>query len=278
MRIVLWILIVIGTTVLTAAVALRVLCGRDRDRADRQRTALFPQGDDERVFTTDQLDGLPAAAQRYLAHAIQDHLPYRRAVELTFNGELRADAEGHWAQMRGDYLMDPLRGFVWRMEVTRGRVELGGAEVYLDGHARTRYWSNGFLPSSQSGADLDRTARNRLGFDRIFMPFALLPAAGVRWLGLDDERAVATFDVDGEEVELVFRIAADGAIVAVHTERWANLTDDRMFARIPFGVTCLEERTFDGITIPVRLSYTWWRKTDREQETLRPIISAARFH
>ena len=277
MRVALWIIAFFGFAVLSAALTLRFLRAKHDTRIDEVRAELLAtRPDDPAPFRQASIDDLPDAARRYLTHAIDDGTERRGAVDLSLSGEILL-GEARWGELTGDHVIAPQAGYVWRVEIRQRKMRTRGAEILHHGKADARFWQQDFLPSGQEDGDLTRSARGRLAVDRIFCPFALLPDADVRWEEVDAERALAAFDVDGEDVEILFHVGADGSLISARSRVWGNVTDDRAYTHIPYGVEVLEERTFDGVTIPVRLSYTWWEGTDREVEFLRPIITGVTF-
>ena len=127
------------------------------------------------------------------------------------------------------------------------------------------------------GADLSRSARGRLAIEAIMNPASLLPQRGVVWEAIDEESVRATLPIDGESFTLTLTVKPDGRLHSVVMERWGNLTEDGHYAHIPFGVEVLEERTFGGYTIPVRVHVGWWYGTDHYFDFFHSMIQRAEF-
>jgi len=49
-----------------------------------------------------------------------------------------------------------------------------------------------------------------------------------------------------------------GQVLRASLLRWGDLTVDKRFSWIPFGVDVDAERTFAGITIPSSVRVAWW--------------------
>ena len=89
------------------------------------------------------------------------------------------------------------------------------------------------------------------------MPGALLPDHGVEWRAEADDLIVATWDVPPEQPELHISIGPDGAVTSYRAPRWR----DGKSGYVPFGAEVHAERTFDGATIPSRITAGWGHGT-----------------
>jgi hypothetical protein len=79
----------------------------------------------------------------------------------------------------------------------------------------------------------------------------------VRWRAESDELIVGAWAVAPETPELHITIAPDGAVRCYRAERWRNAK----VGYVPFGADVAAERTFDGLTIPSRLTAGWGHGT-----------------
>lgn len=276
MRIFLYILIATAACLLTGALSLRYMCSRDQARNAEAKESLVPTEKDATIHHA-ELDALPAAARRYLKHSLGNGGPRRSLVDLEIEGEIVVNADSDYATYRAQYRIAPDQGFVWQADVSVDGRSLVGAETLVKGEGRASFWWHSFVPARREGADVDRGTKERLAFDRIYLPHSLWPAENVVWTEVDENRAAVTIDEQGTEVTLVLDIDEKGAITSVSTRRWGDQTDDRAFTAIPFGCIVTKESTFDGVTIPTQLSYRWWFGEGREQEFVRPTIQSARF-
>lgn len=275
-RIFLYILIATAACLLTGALSLRYMCSRDQARSAEAKESLVPAQQGAVVDYAD-LEGLPEAARRYLKHALVGGGPFRSVVDLEVEGEIVVNAESDFATYRAQHRVAPGQGFVWQADVSVDGRSLVGAETLVDGEGRASFWWHSFVPARREGANVDRGTKERLAFDRIYLPHALWPGENVVWTAIDENRAAVTIDEQGTEVTLVLEIDEKGALTSVSTRRWGDQTDDRAFTAIPFGCVVLKETTFNDVTIPTQLSFRWWFGEDREQEFVRPTILSTRF-
>lgn len=275
-RVFLYILVIIGACLLTGALSLRFMCSRDQARIADAMESLVPRRDDSTIDHADWKD-LPDPARRYLSHALQDGGTRSSVVDLDVRGEIHVQSDTEFAAYTATHRIAPSQGYVWQAEVSPDGRALVGAESLIDGKGRASFWWHFFVPVRREGDDVDRGARERLAFDRIYIPASLLPADDVTWDAIDEDRASVTIGAGASAVTLVLQVDESGALKSVSTRRWGDVTDDRAYTTIPFGCVVLEEATFEGITIPSRLSFRWWFGEDREQEFVRPTVVAAHF-
>lgn len=172
----------------------------------------------DRTFAPDAIAHLPPVARRYLQHAFAPGARLSTAVRLTMTGTIRL-APG-WCGFEAVQVLRWDRGFVWR-----------------------------------AGPDISRAAAGRLHAEAVWLPASLL-GPGVSWADRGDGRTVASFSAHGERSELELEVSPEGAVSSCRLMRWGDLNTGT-FGYHPFGGTFDEERTFDGVTLPVRLRAGW---------------------
>ena len=275
MRLLVSVLIGLGVCVLVAAIALRFFHSRGVAKIEEAYAAARIESAGGR-FDVASLEALPPPARRWLAFAIADGTPLAGSVELEFTGRLRLSPDTPWEEARSSHVVAADR-YVWRSAIDSNEIELDANELYAGGRGEIRLWMHGFLPSGGDGQDLDRSLRGRLVLDRIFLPTSLLPGPNVRWEPIDDARATAAVEIDGESIRLEVTVADDGALVAAKVRRWSHRTSDGVHAEVPYGVTVLSHREVDGRRLPAAARFAWWHGTDREEPFFEPILESATF-
>jgi hypothetical protein len=90
--------------------------------------------------------------------------------------------------------------------------------------------------------------------EALWAPASLLPANGVTWEAIDQERARAVFKLEGERFPLELRVREDGLPLSVVMPRWTNANPDRVFRWQPTGGFVEAVVTTDGYTIPLQMS------------------------
>jgi len=209
------------------------------------------------------LDGLDDPVRRYFLHALADGAPASPAVRLELSGRIKV---GAWLRFTSVWEGDG-RSFSWRatagpgpLPVLRVHDRFRDGVGFMDIRLRAPHPR---LPDLQllhaESDDVARSGAGRAALEALWTPAALLPTRGVTWRAETDDVVVATWEVGPERPELRIRIAPDGAVRSYSAERWR----DAKHGYRPFGADIHAERTFDGITIPSRLTAGWDHGTPR---------------
>lgn len=243
-----------GLAVLGAGVlgTRRVLSDRHAAALEARLAASAPAG----TFSEADLAGLPEPAQRYLRHAIAPGAPLSASVRLWMDGTMTPTPGGPSTDLTAVETLAPHRGFVWTAKARVNGLPVRVRDHYSDREGGVDVVALGLLPIPLgSGPDVVRSARGRLVAEAVWCPTALVHPS-VAWEALDSDRVRFTLTVDGDAIPVTLRLGPDGALREVTLERWGDVAGPP--ARpIPYGFRVGEERTFDGVTIPVRLTGGW---------------------
>ena len=215
-----------------------------------------------RPFSDADLDGLPEPAQRYLRHAIAPGTPLSPSVRLWMDGTMTPTPGGPSTDLTAVETLAPHRGFVWTARARMKGLPVRVRDHYFDGDGGVDVVALGFLPIPLgSGPDVVRSSRGRLVAEAVWCPTALVHPP-VAWEALGDERVRFTLPVDDEAIPVTLRIGPGGALREVTLDRWGDV-DGKPARPIPYGFWVEEERAFDGVTIPTRLTGGWHFGTDQ---------------
>ena len=214
-------------------------------------------------FEPDLLDGLPPTGRRYLRHAIAPGLAVARVARLRthFTMFLRETAPRP-NELRG---RQELRfdAFLWRARTRYRGLPVRVTDDYRAGRGGVRVDLLGVLPLFRaSGPEVSRSARGRLAAEAVWLPAALLPRSGAVWEQLGDDVARVERVIDGDSIALTLEIDGSGRLRRLSMERFGDVGVDS-WQPIPYGMEVVEERTFEGYTIPTRLIGGWWLGTPR---------------
>lgn len=172
------------------------------------------------AFDPATLDSLPAPAQRYLTDALPPGTPLSRVVELQMCGEIQLG--GRWLPFTAEQILRGGSGFVWNAVVGGRLIRFTGADALGPDEARMEFRLHGLIPIVRAkGHDVRRSAQGRLAAETVvWLPQALTPQAGARWIGLDDERATVTISADGADVDVDVAVDPDGQLRWLSLQRW----------------------------------------------------------
>ncbi|WP_448615769.1 DUF6544 family protein [Modestobacter sp. URMC 112] len=243
-------------------------------RVRREWDLLCGRTDGPRAFDPSMVAGLPEPARRWLTHAIAPGTPLWQSVELSMRGQIRL---GTWRPFTARQVLAPPRGFIWAATAHVLGIPVIGFDRLSAGSGQMRWRLGGLVPVvSATGPDVTRSAAGRLAGETALVP-TTFPAA--TWTpGSDDDRAVVTWRIDGEDESAELHVGPDGRLLGVLMQRWGD-PDGASFGRHPFGVAIEAEQTFAGVTIGSALRAGWWWGTDRqpEGEFFRARITGAVF-
>ncbi|PMB39309.1 hypothetical protein CEN40_24100 [Fischerella thermalis CCMEE 5205] len=232
----------------------------------------------EYVFTEDMVASLPSPVQRYFLHAIAPGTPLASSVTLEMSGSFRLGEDKPWVPMQAKQRISLLKGFVWQATVGRGLSQFVGADYYIKGTGRMRFFLWGLVPLVNAHThDIARSSLGRLAGEFVWLPSALLPQQGVIWQAIDERTVQASFVIDDEPVTLTLVVDSDGKVLQLSLPRWGNTTEDGSWKYIPFGVEFQAEQQFGGFTIPSQMNAGWWFGTERYLEFFRATIAKAEF-
>ncbi|MEV1249425.1 DUF6544 family protein [Nonomuraea sp. NPDC050022] len=220
------------------------------------------------AFDPAQTELLPEPVRRWVLHTIAPGTPLRRAVVLSTHGMIKLDM---WREFRAEQTLWPMEGYVWSAAIRAGLLTVRGFDRYHAGAGQMRWrLLDAFPVMSETGADVTRSAAGRLAGEFVLAPAAALDPR-VRWKSLDDRHALASIPVGEEDHEVTLAIAPDGRLEHVTMSRW-GAPDHGPYRQHLFEVTCEDETSFDGFTLPAGLRGSW-----DGDEFIRFIVDDALF-
>ncbi|MGA9278258.1 DUF6544 family protein [Ilumatobacter sp.] len=234
--------------------------------ADSTWSALAAPHDHEvDLFDPASLHDLPAPAQRLLSRALPANVALSPLVRLDMDGEIKLG--GRWFGFTAQQILRAGIGFVWAPVVGGRILRFTGADALgLDG-AQIEFKLHGLIPVMRaSGTDVHRSAQGRLAAETVaWLPQALTPQAGARWVGIDDERAVVTISAAGTDVDVQVAIDDDGQIRWIGLDRWNSAAKPPAFAS--FGGSVNSTHTApNGVCIAGRGAVGWDWHTPAEAD------------
>ena len=160
-------------------------------------------------FSDVELEGCDEPVRRYFRAAIAPGTRLARAARIRMRGSIKIGKR--WVTFRADELLAPMHGYVWPASMMAGL--LRGSDRYANGEAAMEWKLLGLVPVLRaSGPDVARSAIGRAAAEGIWLPTALLPRYGVRWLAKHDRCIVADIPIGDDRVSLQVTIDDDGLV------------------------------------------------------------------
>ncbi|MDY6764586.1 MAG: DUF6544 family protein [Halobacteria archaeon] len=197
--------------VLTLGIVSAVLVAKFRleRKKDRLVEDLLGNADAEpdRVFTKDDLNGLPDPVREYLSSVLTEGRPYVRTVCLKQSGELRLGDE-NWKPFTATqhFTVDP-PGFIWDAKIkVAPLVPVRVLDMYKNGEGslQGKLLSLFTVAKAKPSPGMSSGELIRYLGERIWFPTSLLPSEGVEWEPIDDSSARATLEHKGTTASAVF--------------------------------------------------------------------------
>ena len=230
------------------------------------------------IFKQEMVANLPEPVQRYFLHAIAPETPLSSSVELELTGSLRLEPDTAWIVMKGKEML-AVPGFVWKATIGRNLIRLIGADYYSKGLGGIQFFLWGLIPVfNDQNAQINRSCIGRLAAEYVWLPSALLPQNDVTWQVIDECTIQASLKIENEPVTLTLTIDNNGKLLTISLPRWGVNTDSGNWEYIPFGGKFQAEQTFNGFTIPSKMSASWWFDKDQYFEFFRAEIEQVNFH
>jgi hypothetical protein len=234
------------------------------------------------IYSPAMVAQLPEIAQRYFNHAIAPGTPIKNIVELDMAGTfLLGDKSSYQTySMEARQILHPPSEFVWMPRMRAGAMRISGSDALVGGVAWTRFWLLGLIPVAnvKSSPDLLRSAEFRSTMEGVWVPASLLPQNGVVWEQAGPDKARIRVQRVAPEIVLEMTLDSSGAVREIVGQRWSNANPEKVFRLQPFGGTIQADATFEGYTIPSKLSVGNHYGTNDYLPFFQAEISGARYH
>jgi hypothetical protein len=186
----------------------------------------------EIVFNPDKLAHLPAAAKRYLEHAIAPGTKLTAAVRLKMHGEIKLKK---WIPFTAEQVICWEYGLIWSATAwMNGFLPIVGSDSpeerlrqrVIDGIGTMQWKLLGLFPvMTANGADITRSAVGRLESESLCLP-SVFYRDDVSFTSMElsplDSKLHSSFVVQGEKAELDFMIDQTGRLKTFKLPCWGN--------------------------------------------------------
>jgi len=214
------------------------------------------------VFAAAMLDGLPAPVARYLRAVLRDGQPMPRHVRIDWAGEFNMGRPGNdrWVPFTARQDVVPgAPGFVWDARMRTAGIVVNVRDGLVDGEGSMlgRLLGLATVVDRHGGEAMAVAALQRLLGEAVWLPAALLPAAGVQWQAIDERRALATLIGGTARATLEFRFGTDGMVESVYAASRSYDDGRNPPSQHPWQARLLRYGQVDGATVPVEAVVEW---------------------
>ncbi len=226
-----------------------------------------------------ELNGLPATVQRYFHAVLKDGQPIVTAATIDLAGTFNMSATGEqWKPFTSHQRITTRRpGFMWDAKIAMlPGVNVRVVDSYIAGHGLLRARVMGlFKVAEQQGeGEIARGEFMRWFAEVLWVPTALLPSQGVRWVAVDEHSANATL-VDGPlTLTLLFRFDDAGLIASFRAEARGGMVGDKM-VMAPWEGVWSNYQMRDGIQVPFTGEVAWMRPEGRRSYFIGTVTAIA---
>jgi hypothetical protein len=214
------------------------------------------------VFAAAALDGLPAPVARYLRAVLRDGQPMPRHVRIDWAGEFNMGRPGNdrWVPFtaRQDFVPGA-PGFVWDARMRAAGIVVNVRDGLVDGEGSMlgRLLGLATVVDRRGGEAMAVAALQRFLGEAVWLPAALLPAAGVQWQAIDERRALATLIGGTARATLEFRFGTGGMVESVYAASRSYDDGRNPPSQHPWQARLLRYGQVDGATVPVEAVVEW---------------------
>lgn len=215
----------------------------------------------DRVVRTGDLAALPPPVRRYLHAVLREGQPHIERVRMEQRGTFRGDGPtSPWRPFTAtQHVTVRPPGFVWNATIQMWPwVPVRVVDAYHDGRGMLRATLGGVLPvlDAAPGAALDEGELLRYLAEAPLYPTALLPAAGVEWVSIDDTSARATLVHGGTTAALTFHVNDRNEVERVEGLRGFT-HEDGSVERRPWVGYWRRYRERGGMRVPTEGEVAW---------------------
>ena len=203
-----------------------------------------------KIFTYEQLSGLPEPVQRYFRHVLKDGQPYISYVRLTHDGQFKAGLDKDWTNIEGEqYFTTEKPGFIWK-----GKTSVFTArDMYVADKGRlivTLFSLYNIVDGS--GENFNEGELQRWLAESVWFPTNLLPNERNQWSLIDANSAKLSFKYRAVSFSYIVSFNEVGEIVQMETRRFIGEEN-----REAWLCKMADYKEINGVIVPTRAEVIW---------------------
>lgn len=225
-------------------------------RFSKEVKTLFSQSKpiSNKIFSDQQLLGLPEPVQRYFKLVLKEGQPYISYVRMTHDGQFKTGANNGWININGEqYATTEKPGFIWKGSTTmftardmyiadKGRLVVSLLSIYnmVDGRGET----------------FDQGELLRWLGESVLYPTNLLPSENLQWSAIDTHTSKFTFNHNGLSLFYVVTFNDAGEIIQLETKRYMDKEHLETWI-----IKLAKYKEMNNVVVPTAFEVLWRLKT-----------------
>lgn len=213
-----------------------------------------------KVYSLEELEGLPAPVQRYFHKVLKAGQNMIAAVHIrqegTFNNKPGSDIWNPFTAEQDVVIQRP--GFVWDARIRMLGIPVHVHDAYVGGEGILEGKLLGGLPvmEMRGTPEVAEGELYRYLAEAACYPTALLPSQGARWEAIDDSSARVTLEDGDTRVTMVFGFGEDDMIESVYADERGREVDGKIVPT-PWEGRWSRYESHGGMLVPTEGEVAW---------------------
>jgi hypothetical protein len=189
-------------------------------RQQAQQLLLQTNKETNKIFSHNQLVGLPQPVQRYFTYALQEGQPYIKKVILKHNGQFKTSQSKSWMTIKGlQYFTTETPGFIWKGST----LWFTARDMFIAGKGRLIVTLLGLYNIVDGNGDAFNEAElQRWVSESVWFPTNLLPSDALSWVAINDVSATLLYKHRQIAINFLVRFNTKGQITQMETQRFMS--------------------------------------------------------
>ena len=212
-----------------------------------------------KIFSFDDLEGLPEPVQRYFKYALKDGQEHIKFVRLKQVGEFRMKENQPWMPIKAEqYFTTEDPAFIWWVKLAMAPfIWIEGRDMYYQGKGSMLIkLLSTITVADAAGSEMDISSLIRFLSEAPWFPTALLPSDYIEWKEIDSNSARAVIKDNGYTASGIFTFNEKGEITKfISNDRYMEV--DGKYFKEQWGGYYRNYQEIEGMKIPIEGEVEW---------------------
>jgi hypothetical protein len=232
-----------------------------------------------KIFSFNDLEGLPEPVQRYFKYALKDGQEHIKFVRLKQVGKFRMKENQSWMPIKAEqYFTTEDPSFIWRVKFTMAPfIWIEGRDMYYQGKGSMLIKVLSTVTvADAAGSEMDISSLIRFLSEAPWFPTALLPSDYIEWKEIDSNSAQVVIKHNGYTALGIFTFNEKGEIIKfVTNDRYMEV--DGKYFKEQWGGYYRNYQEINGIKIPTEAEVEW-NLYDRDLQYVKLKITDIQYN